>query len=70
MRIFTCTNFKGHYPVGAAAVIVANTEAEAETLLELELERIGLPQERHWQPELIELSPNFPGATILVNGDY
>ncbi len=41
MAIYTCTGFKGHYPVGTSAVIVANGEEHARRLLlaSMKLER-------------------------------
>ena len=29
MKVFTCTKFTGHWPVGSAAVVIAETAAEA-----------------------------------------
>lgn len=70
MKVYTCNNFRGHHPVGTAAVVVAPNRVRAEVLLELELERIGLPQPRHFQLDLIELPSDYEGVSILNNGDY
>lgn len=42
MKVFTCTTFTGHYPVGAAAVVVAEDKEAALPLLVIELQRVGL----------------------------
>lgn len=44
MNIYTCTTFKGHWPVGTAAVVIASDEAQGAALLAQELVRVGLPQ--------------------------
>ncbi|MEY2932765.1 MAG: hypothetical protein RL033_3514 [Pseudomonadota bacterium] len=66
MRTFTCTDFAGHYPVGAAAVMLADTEDEARLWLKGELAKEGLVLED--DAKLEELTQ--PGARILCNGDY
>jgi len=70
MKIYTCTNFKGHYPVGTAAVVVANNRQEAERVLEDELHNLNLPQDRHWEPRLTEALTDTAYAIILNTGDY
>ncbi len=67
--IFTCDNFEGHYPVGAAAVIVAANEIVARQMLLDHLASIGLPQRNPAKIELKEL-PQRPGVTVLVDGNY
>ena len=42
MRAWTCTTFEGHYHVGCAAVVVAETEAVALHWLVDELKSHGL----------------------------
>ena len=68
MKIFTCTDFGGHYPVGAAALIVASSQDHALNLLEKALEDQGLHLNGD---ENIEKGPTGkPFCEILVNGDY
>jgi hypothetical protein len=66
MNIYTCTTFTGHWPVGTAAVVQAETQAEAAELLQDALSEAGLPQDVH--PEQMELL-QVP-ALILNDGDY
>jgi len=67
MRVWTCSDAKGHYPVGFAAVIVATDEIEAQAQFAMAMLDEGLdPYSGH----LIELDLTTVKATILVNGDY
>lgn len=43
--IFTCNDFQGHWPVGAAAVVEAPDPEAAATRLSIALKDIGLEQE-------------------------
>ena len=43
MNVFTFTNFDGHYPVGTAAVVVAQDLIVAKRLLDEQLVESGLP---------------------------
>lgn len=42
MKIWTNKSFAGHYPVGTAAVVVAETAQEAKEHLDLFLSYLGL----------------------------
>lgn len=42
MRAWTCTEFDGHYPVGTAAVVVAENEDVALHWMVKELKFLGL----------------------------
>lgn len=70
MRVYTCTDFTGHYPVGTAAVVIAPNRKRAVELLEKELKNIGLEQKVN-PLSLIVLSIRA-GKTCIVlrNGDY
>jgi hypothetical protein len=68
-RVWVSTDFKGHYSVGVAAVVVAPTGAEARKLLAAELTAHGLGD----QPDgftLREVGLTAPAAEVLNNGDY
>jgi len=54
LQVFTCNDFAGHWPVGTAAVIVATSAAEADTILRDELHKHGL------------LDENPPGSYTIV----
>lgn len=68
MKVFTTTNFKGYYPVGTAAVIVAETEEEADRLLIESLSKMHLIQDE--PPELKEVDTSVPHASVLLDGNY
>lgn len=67
MRVFTCNDHYGHYPVGASSVVVAEDEHQAFSLLKDELERQGIKDDRF---TLVELDITKPRATVLDNGEY
>jgi hypothetical protein len=69
MKLFTCNNFKGHWPVGSAAVIVAKNHKEATRLLREELEKRKLPQDNH-RYTIEEVNPNKTQVLILHDGNY
>ena len=65
MRVWTCTDFPGVWPVGTAAVIVAETEEEAAKLLGEEIGRRGTVRFT-----LEELDLTTARAVVLNDGDY
>lgn len=69
MKVYTCTAFSGHWPVGTAAVVVAESPEEAAVYLERVLTTKGLSQ-RIDAGELVPLDVTHAGATILNDGDY
>ncbi len=69
VKVFTCDGFEGHYPVGAAAVMVAETEERARELLDAELKSGGLPGLRE-DDEVMELNPEVEVVFVLVDGNY
>ena len=64
--IFTCNSFTGHYPVGSAAVVTAETAGEAAEKLNAVLREQGLPGDAtaNGMKEFDE------GVVILCDGDY
>lgn len=69
MKVFINANFRGHYPVGSAAVVVANNAQEAAQQLEEALARQGLAQSID-PKRMIRLPTNTPTVSILVDGNY
>lgn len=69
MKLFTCTDFLGHWPVGTAAVVVAPDEAIARTLLLAVLREHGLGDQSAGFT-LIEVNTTVPNAVVLRDGDY
>lgn len=69
MSTWTCNNFKGHYPVGAALVVTADNIDMAILLVERKLREEGLPQTI--KPEqLVPLPTHQRYVRILHDGDY
>lgn len=69
MNVYTC-NFTGIYPVGACAVVVAETVSEARELLWNEFS--DKLRDRNKKERLIfrPIGLKKADATILLNGDY
>ena len=69
LKLFTCNDFKGHYPVGTAAIALATCKEEAVYLLEKQLAKEGLPQklDADW---VLEAFASEPMADILCDGNY
>ncbi len=71
MRVFTCDNFEGHYPVGVAAVMIANGPDAAKLMLIDHLASIGLPQSERVAAKIeIKELVLMPGVTIIADGNY
>lgn len=68
MKIYTCKDFKGHWPTESAAIVVAKDESHAFELLRKVLRCSGLDLEGH--ETLEELDVVHPNATLLQNGIY
>lgn len=68
MKVFVCTDFTGHWPVGTAAVVIAPTMEDAGKLLRKELENHGLDPNDEFT--LTEISNHEPKAIILNDGNY
>lgn len=67
--IFINRKFKGHYPVGTAAVVCAKTPEEAAHYLEVRLRGLGLEQKI--LPEDMERFKSVPGnCNVLNDGNY
>lgn len=68
-RVYVCTDFVGHWPVGVSAVVFASDEATARDLLTAELAGRGLGDQSQ-QFTLRELDAASPRAVVLNDGDY
>lgn len=69
-RVFAFTGFKGHWPVGTAALVIAQDINEAAAMLSAELTERGLEQVINVK-EAVEVNPAAgKGVRILVDGDY
>lgn len=69
MPIYLQTDFRGHWPVGTAAVVVADTPERAAQLLEAALDLRGLVQVI--PPEsLLPVNDEREFVEILCDGNY
>ncbi len=69
MKVFTCTSFTGHYPVGTSAVIVAKDVETACKLLYDQLIKIG-PAQPIDKYDLTEVSTETESCSVLQDGNY
>lgn len=69
MRVYRNNTFKGHWPVGTSAIVVATSAEQAAIVLEQELEQHGLEQEIPVE-EMIEIPTHTTYVEVLQNGDY
>ena len=69
MKVWTNTEFTGHYPVGTAAVCVANTAEEAAAMLNDDLASRGLLRTAT-ASQFVKLATNVPQAIVLLDGNY
>lgn len=70
MRVFYSNNFRGHYPVGTSAVIVARDKDEAHVLLTSKLIGMGLPPRPDDNITIHEVPTDCTSVTVLQDGDY
>lgn len=64
MKVYYSNDFSGHYPVGASAIVRAESAEEAKALLSQALEQQGLK----FNGTLTEFRGK--GVVILQDGDY
>lgn len=69
-RIYSCTDFRGYWPVGVASVIVAMDKKEAKQLLMRQLRDAGIPKEGDGNYTLTEIDIQNKGVVILNDGKY
>jgi len=70
MKVFTCTDHDGHWPIGVASVIVAKDKRQARKLLDKELVVRGLLPRAEQEYTLDEVSLDVAQALVLQGGDY
>jgi len=72
MKVFTFTNFKGHYPVGTAAVVVAKNLHDAAGLLNVELSEAGLPLVDPCDKDvnITQVDTTTQNVDVLLDGNY
>ena len=67
--VYACNQFTGHYPVGTAAVVVAESQEHAAQLLNEQLKRQGLPGDANAKMMAL-VGQKAPQAVILCDGNY
>lgn len=67
--VFTSTKFEGFYPVGVAAVVIADDHDEAARILNKKLGESGLAKNSA-MPCDMELLTDEKQAVILCDGNY
>lgn len=69
MKVWTNTQFEGHWPVGVAAVVVADTRGQAAEMLNQQLTKRGLSPSAT-ADQFDPLPTHTPLVAILRDGDY
>ena len=72
MKVFVFTGFEGHYPVGTAAMVVAEDLPTAWDLLSRELENSCLPALNLDDEDVVvvEVDTKTQNVAILLDGNY
>lgn len=71
LKVFWTDDFKGHYPVGTAAIVLAESFEDARILLNEELRKAGLLEKNKDGYEIYTLPhKDRPFALIINDGDY
>jgi hypothetical protein len=68
LNVYTCTDHSGHWPVGVASIVVAETEMDAKCLLVTELASHGIKQDEDFT--LVKPDTSCARAIVLRDGDY
>lgn len=68
MKIWTNNDFKGIYPVGTAAVVIAETREKAKEYLDPQLKAKRLPKSN--VEDFHEMDFMIGGVRILCDGNY
>lgn len=69
MRVFYTNDFRGHWPVGTAAVIVARNLDEAYVLMTSQLIALGLAKDNS-NFTIKELTTDSTQVVVLCDGNY
>ena len=69
MKVWTNNKFSGHYPVGTAAVVIADTAGQAAVVLNDQLEGRGLGRPAT-KEQFEQLPTNRQTARVLCDGEY
>lgn len=71
MNVYYNNTFEGHYPVGVAAVVIAQNPEIAADMLNEHLKSIGLEQEDPVvAAQMTRITTATPKVVILNDGNY
>ena len=70
MAIYSCTTFKGRWPVGTAAIVRAKSKEEAAHKMNSALAEANLHQDEPVTPEQMHKFKKSQDVDILRDGDY
>ena len=69
-KIYSCTDFRGYWPVGVSSIIVASDKREAKMLLDQKLRAEGIPIEGDGMYTLEEINMTQKGSLLLNKGEH
>lgn len=71
MNIYTCAEFTGFWPVGTAAIVIAEDQQDAADSLSVKLKAHGLIGDAKPEEMILFPDPNgMESVRILRDGDY
>ena len=70
MKLFTCTDHNGFWPVGVASIVLARGKGHARSLLDKELTERRLELDKDEPYTLVEVDMTRAKAVILRDGNY
>lgn len=69
MKVYTNNKFTGHWPVGTAAVVVAESAVQAMNLLNIKLAAYDLPADAE-EKDMVLVVTSKENVRILCDGNY
>lgn len=71
MKVFYSTSFKGHNPVGTAAIIIAPSKDWALATLRTKLDLLEIKQDRELTlDDIVEVDTHNGSVNVLQDGNY
>jgi hypothetical protein len=70
LRVYSCTGFTGHYPVGTSALVLASNKENAAEILNQDLRSMGLPGDARAEDMMPFPDGNDRSVRILNDGNY
>lgn len=72
MKLYTCINHPGHWPVPTATIILAESNGEARAMIDQSLREAHIRMD-DWKLsdyKLVEVDMSIKQAIVLSDGDY